>query len=206
MFTIIQSPPGLKITNNLIHDVGLTPTPVSGSPVHGMYIKAQDPYVAYNTVYNSFDGSGISIRSTAVVKNNKIWDTKGDALAFYLQKPAGSSRKSVIENNELFFTENRPEGANASPLLRLHWSQNPKDPIFYNTFEVHNNKLSICTDAYIGDPSLIQLYSFDNLTLVGNDLVDYRAKSKFFQYIGNPSIRYEEQNTNSFNKSECSHV
>ena len=46
--------PRLKITNNLIHDTGLTPTPVSGSPTHGMYIKAQDSYVANNTVYNSF--------------------------------------------------------------------------------------------------------------------------------------------------------
>ena len=196
--------PGLIVTNNLIHDTGLTPAPRSNSPTHGMYIKAQDAYVANNTVYNSFDGSGISIRSTAVVKNNKIWDTKGDALAFYQQKPPGSSKKSVIENNELFFTENRPQGSQNQPLLKLHWAEGFKHPLRYDTFEVRNNKLSICTEEDIGNPPLVGLYSFENLTFIDNDLVDHREKEKFFTYYSkNPSVRYEEQNTNSFNESEC---
>ncbi|MEL7407629.1 MAG: hypothetical protein AAFN00_11780, partial [Cyanobacteria bacterium J06558_2] len=62
-----------------------------------------------------------------------------------------------------------------------------------------NNKLSINTEE-IGNPALINLYSFDNLTLVGNDFIDKRARTRFFQYIGDPLIRYEERNTNSFNE------
>ena len=72
--------PGLKITGNLIHDTGKTPTPVKGSPTHGMYLKAQDVLVEGNTVYNVFDGAGISIRSTARVLNNRVWDTRFSAL------------------------------------------------------------------------------------------------------------------------------
>ncbi|MEL6441279.1 MAG: right-handed parallel beta-helix repeat-containing protein [Cyanobacteria bacterium J06621_8] len=192
--------PGLRITNNLIHDIGKTPSPRANSPVHGLYIKAQDAYIAGNTVYNSFDGEGISIRSTAVVIDNKIWDTKLAALAFYQDAPAGPSQKSVIKNNELFFTENRPKADHgAAALLRLHWTENYKNSIQYDTFKVRNNKLSINTEE-IGNPALINLYSFDNLTLVGNDFIDKRARTRFFQYIGDPLIRYEERNTNSFNE------
>ena len=73
-----------------------------------------------------FDGAGISIRSTAVVKNNKIWDTKVEALAFYQPVPPGSSMKSVIKNNELFFTENRPGGSGNQPLLKLYYAEEKK--------------------------------------------------------------------------------
>ena len=194
--------PGLKITNNLIHDIGKTPTSTSGSPTHGMYIKAKDPYIANNTVYNSWDGEGISIRSTAVVKNNKIWDTKKAALAFYQDKPAGSSMKSVIKNNELFFTKNRPGGHGNQSLLKLYWTEGYKNPIFYSTFEVRNNKLSICEDI-TDNPPLISTYKFDNLTFVNNDLVDHRKKTKFFS--SNYSVRDKDKNMNRFNESECSH-
>ena len=131
-----------------------------------MYIKAQDPYIAHNTVYNSFDGSGISIRSTAVVRNNKIWDTKGDALAFYQDKPAGISGKSVIKNNELFFTKNKPEGKYA-PLLRIYWDKK-KFPLFYDTFEVRNNKLTISEDVLdkTQPPLIFVNHEFKNLSLM----------------------------------------
>ena len=195
--------PGLKVTNNLIHDIGLTPTPKSNSPTHGMYIKAQDPYVANNTVYNSWDGEGISIRSTAVVKNNKIWDTKKAALAFYQDKPAGSSMKSVIENNELFFTKNRPGGQGNQSLLKLYWVKGYKFPIYYDTFEVRNNKLSICEDI-ADNPALISAYEFDSLTFVDNHLVDRRETTKFFS--SNYSVRKQDWNMNFFNKAECSHA
>lgn len=195
--------PELTITNNLIHDTGLTPTSISNSPTHGMYIKAQDPYVANNTVYNSWDGEGISIRSTAVVENNRIWDTKKAALAFYQQKPAGSSKKSTIANNELFFTKNRPAGHGNQSLLKLYWNEGEKNPLRYDTFEVRNNKLSICENL-VDNPPLISTYNFDNLTFVDNDLVDRRKKNKFFS--SNYLIRNKDLNLNFFNESECSYI
>ncbi|MEM8719354.1 MAG: right-handed parallel beta-helix repeat-containing protein [Cyanobacteria bacterium P01_G01_bin.39] len=191
--------PGLKIINNLIHDTGLTSSPASNSPTHGMYIKAQDPYIANNTIYNSFDGTGISIRSTAVVKNNKIWNTTGTALAFNQMKPAGSSRKSVIENNELFFNKERPKSGN-QPLLKFYWDKE-RFPIFYDNFEVRNNKLSICDDI-TGEPPLIFIGEFANVDFTDNNLVDHREKTKFFSY--NYSIRDEDKNLNFFNESSCS--
>ncbi len=162
-----------------------------------MYIKAQDAYIANNTVYNTFEGAGISIRSTAVVKNNKIWDTTGSALAVYQMKPAGPSGKTVIENNELFFTKNKPKGRH-SPLLRIQ-SDN-RFPLFYDTFEVRNNKLSIFEDTSDEkQPPLIYADNvFDNLTFSGNHLVDRRSRRRFFS--SNYTIRAEDKNLNFFNE------
>lgn len=194
--------PGLKIINNLIHDTGKTPKPLEGAPTHGMYIQAQDAYIANNQVYNSFDGTGITIRSTAIVKDNAIWDTRLAGLSFLQSRPPGPSMKSVIENNELFFTEDKPKGPGWEPLLFLNWSEKSSYPLRYDNFTVRNNKLSICTED-VGNIPLIKLYPFDDLTVVGNDLIDHRKKQRFFGYMKTPSIRYETQNNNSFNESTC---
>ena len=118
-------------------------------------------------------------------------------------KPAGSSMKSVIQNNELFFTKSRPGGAGNQSLMKFY--KKKEFPLFYDTFEVRNNKLSICEDI-IDNPSLISTNGFDNLnlTLIGNNFVDHREKTKFFS--SNYSIRNQDKNMNSFNESECSHI
>lgn len=190
--------PGLKITNNLIHDIGLGR---KGEGFHGMYVKAKDAFIAGNSVYNSFWGSGISLRSTAVVENNKIWDTRASALVFQQMKPAGPSKKSVAKNNELFFTKNRPQGGNGS-LLKIYWDKERR-PLFYDNFEIRNNKLSICEDIAGNPPQVFVHNAFaENLAFVGNHLVDRRGRTKFFS--ANYSIRDEDKNLNSFNKTSCS--
>ena len=201
--TVHDTPvPGLKVIDNLIHDTGKTPTPMLNAPTHGMYIKAQDAYIAGNTVYNSFDGTGISLRSTATVINNKVWDTKFSAVAFLQMKPAGSSMKSTFENNKLFYTDNKPEGI--SPLLGLHW-QGEEDtyPLRYDNFTIRNNELSICTEAASRSP-IVKLYPFDNLTITNNNFVDRRQNIRFFSYHADSPIRYEkDKSMNSFNKIDC---
>ena len=189
---------GLKITNNLIHDTGKTPTPVEDAPTHGMYIKAQDAYIANNTVYNVFDGQGISIRSTAVVVKNKIWDTRMAAVGFSQMKPPGSSMKSVFEDNELYFTDNKPPGPEWIPLLFINW--NKKYPLRYETMTVRNNKLAMCTEQLDSLP-IVKLYPLDNLTIVNNDLIDQRKNQRFFSYIETSSIEYHDMN--SLNNSGC---
>ncbi|WP_019503536.1 right-handed parallel beta-helix repeat-containing protein [Pleurocapsa sp. PCC 7319] len=190
--------PGLKITDNLIHDTGKTPTPVEAAPMHGMYVKAQDAYIANNTVYNVFDGQGISIRSTAVVVKNKVWDTRMAAVGFSQMKPPGSSMKSVFEDNELYFTDNKPPGPEWIPLLFINW--NKKYPLRYETITVRNNKLAMCTEQLDSLP-IVKLYPLDNLTIVNNDLIDQRKNQRFFSYIETSSIEYQDMN--SLNNSSC---
>lgn len=190
--------PGLRITNNLIHDTGKTPTPVEAAPTHGMYIKAQDAYIANNKIYNVYDGQGISIRSTATVINNVVWNTRMAAVGFSQMKPPGTSMKSVFEDNKLYFTDQKPQGPKWIPLLFINW--NKKYPLRYKSMIVRNNKLAICSKKLDNLP-LIKLYPLDNLSIVNNDLIDQRPKQKFFSYIETASIEY--QNTNSLNKSDC---
>ena len=184
--TIHDAPvPGLRIVDNLIHDTGKTPETVEGSPTHGMYIKAQDAWIEGNTVYNAFDGSGISVRSTATVVNNRVWDTKYETLVFYQMKPAGPSMRSVIRGNELFFTDRAPSGSNRW-LLKLGWNKSKGIPLRYDTFDVRNNTFSICTAA-AGTYAIALFYPFENLTVEGNDFVDRRDRPRYFADLGTPS-------------------
>lgn len=201
--TVHDTPvPRLKITNNLIHDTGKTPTPVRSSPTHGMYVKAQDAYIMGNTIYNIFDGQGISIRSTAVVLNNKVWDTRLAAIGFLQMKPPGNSMTSVVKNNELFFTKNKPPSLGAKSLLFLNWSKKSSYPLRYENFIVRNNKLAICT-SNVEDLPLIKLYPFANLTIDRNKLIDRRQNQHFFDYLGTIDIDYEKRGHNTFSSSGC---
>ncbi len=197
--TVHDAPvPGLRIVDNLIHDTGKTPETVEGSPTHGMYIKAQDAWIEGNTVYNAFDGSGISVRSTATVVNNRVWDTKYETLVFYQMKPAGPSMRSVIRGNELFFTDSRPSESWKSWLLKLYWNKS-KGPLRYDTFDVRDNTLSMCTTA-AGTSALTLLHPFENLTVEGNDFVDRRDRPRYFADLGTPS---EYVAGNTFNEVGC---
>ncbi len=194
--------PGLKITNNLIHDTGKK-QPAGASPTHGMYIKAQDAYIANNTVYNAFDGQGISVRSTAVVRGNRIWDTSLEALGLYQMKLAGPSKRSIVEDNELFFTNNKPQGPGWASVLAATWDgKSDKYPLRYDDLTIRNNKIGICSKN-LGNNPVIAIYPYDDLTVVGNDFIDTRKKTRFFRYYATPTIRYENQNTNRFNESSC---
>ncbi len=194
--------PNLRIINNLIHDVGKTPTPVKGSPTHGMYLKAQDVWVEGNTVYNVFDGSGISIRSTARVLNNRIWDTRFSALWLSQMKPAGPSMRSVVRGNELFFTDRVPLGAEWSSLLILYWGKNEGRPFRYDTFEISDNTFSICTTA-VGDFPHMRVYPFANLSVENNVFVDTRDNPRYFSNYADLDTPYEPGAGNSFNKVGC---
>ena len=202
--TVHDAPvPGLRIINNLIHDTGKTPSPVENSPTHGMYLKAQDVWVEGNTVYNSFDGMGISIRSTATVINNRIWDTRGPALFLEQMKPAGPSMRSVVRGNELFFTDDMPPNTLSwSSLLDLYWGESRGRLLRYDTFEVRDNTLSICTEA-ANDLPLMRFHPFKNLTVEDNDFVDARDTPRYLANRADldDSDKYSAGNT--FSEAGC---
>ena len=201
--TVHDTPvPNLRIINNLIHDVGKTPTPVKGSPTHGMYLKAQDVLVEGNTVYNVFDGAGISIRSTATVLNNRVWDTRFSALWLSQMKPAGPSMRSVIRGNELFFTNRVPLGSEWSSLLTLYWDKARGKPFRYGTFDISDNTFSICTTA-VGDFPHMRVYPFANLSVEDNVFVDTRDNPRYFSNYADLDTPYEPGAGNTFEEVGC---
>ncbi len=170
--------PGLIIRDNLIHDVGKYHDPDKKSPKHGMYIKAADPLVENNVVYNCFDGSGISIRSTGVYRSNRIWNTKSGNLVYWPQKVAGSSEKLIIENNVVYQDDNYPGPREDRPLFRL----GSTGPPMFHDFTIRFNTIVVFPDAgrnrRMAD---LATTHFDNVKAYGNLIVDLRDDNpKYF--------------------------
>lgn len=127
-----QNPvPGLKIINNTIHDTGyVADNSTDGgpkSPKHGMYIKAVNPLIEGNVVYNAYDGDCISIRSSAQVRRNSCWNGRNGVISYYPQKPAtGSDSDALIIENNLVFQTTQLRGGDS----RVLYCNNPvlEDP------------------------------------------------------------------------------
>ena len=180
--------PNLVIRRNLIHDVGLTPEPVANSPLHGMYIKAQDATVEDNIVYNSVDGSGLSMRTTSTVRRNKVWDTKGEAIAYYGQKPSGPSDTVRVEDNIAFQTSNRPSGYNAYP-LRFGWNTRKSPANKIGNYIITGNTFAVC-GTEVNTP-IVNVEAFDGMkfTLRDNLIINEGTgdRSRFFTFGGTQS-------------------
>ena len=166
--------PGLVIRDNLIHDVGKYPDPKGNSPKHGMYVKAADPLVTNNVVYNCLDGSGLSIRSTGVYRNNQVWNTKGECIEYWPQKDAGSSGRLIIENNLLYQDTSYPGVSDGHALLQL--GKNEQPPKFHD-FTVRFNTLVALPgteDQTRASLLILRASAYNDIKAYGNVVVDLR--------------------------------
>ena len=191
---------GLKVLNNRIVNVGLSPDLAGNSPKHGMYIKAMDPLIEGNYIEATHDGAGISIRSTGIVRNNFIMNTKISGIICSNMKPAGPSGKIIIENNVVVQKwEGTPTWA--SP-LSAYFTEDPY-PVRYHTAIVRFNTV-------VGYPDInpnLRLMRIDDFGLRTNDqaygnlIVDLRKTPKFWrneEEVEYRSNNYTRTNLNDF--------
>ncbi len=168
--------PGLIIRDNLIHDVGKYPDPAGNSPKHGMYVKATDPLVENNMVYNCFDGSGLSIRSTGLYRNNMVWNTKGAGIVYWPQKDPGESGRLIIENNVVYQDGNYNGPENNRSALWLGVGE--VDSSRFDNFTVRFNTVAMLAGAEsrINTASVMNLSAnfYRNVKAYGNAVVDLR--------------------------------
>lgn len=89
---------GLIIRNNVVKDTGL-----SGfrGLHHGIYVQAQDFYIAGNMIINAADGNGISVRSSGVVENNIIKGAGKSGIAYYADHMSGVTKTLIVRGNEI---------------------------------------------------------------------------------------------------------
>ncbi|MEO1049336.1 MAG: right-handed parallel beta-helix repeat-containing protein [Bacteroidota bacterium] len=176
--------PNCIIRNNIIYNTGLRPDLVGNSPTHGMYVKAQDVLVENNTVYNCYDGSCLSIRSTGIIRGNKCWNAKGSVFAYWPQKPGGDSELLLIENNVFFTTEILREGFSRPFAINKSYKH---DLVPFDNFIVRFNTIYIA-------PNIAQKHNrvaaeidvrFPNIHVYGNVIVDERAR---FNPIGRENV------------------
>jgi parallel beta-helix repeat protein len=87
---------GLKVLNNRIDTTGLSK---AGGYDHGIYVQTSDFLIEGNTVLNSVDGNGISVRSSGIVRSNVVDGAGKSGIAYYSDHMRGPSDKLVIDNN-----------------------------------------------------------------------------------------------------------
>ncbi|MBN1674892.1 MAG: right-handed parallel beta-helix repeat-containing protein [Kiritimatiellae bacterium] len=178
---------GLKILNNRIHDTGLSPDESGRSPKHGMYVKAMDALIEGNTVYNCFDGQGISVRNTGIVRRNTIYNCKTGPLNYWAQKPAGPSGQLIIENNVIYQTKNVSSGPKLHKDVRL-LAVNPwrkESGLKFDDFTVRFNTVVMFGEVQTiaTKPVLFVGGNFKNVKVYGNLLIDLRTVADTPKYI-----------------------
>lgn len=91
----------LKILNNVIENTGLEDTEGSAHPI---YVQSQDFLIEGNVIAGSRGGNGISVRSSGVVRCNKVSGTSYDgkpAIRYYSDHQTGISNTLLIEKNDV---------------------------------------------------------------------------------------------------------
>jgi parallel beta-helix repeat protein len=82
----------LVIKNNTLYDNGTTELD------HGIDIFSTDSLVENNIVHGS-SGNGISLRSSGIVRGNRVWDTQKSCIGYASGHAPGASNAMYIENN-----------------------------------------------------------------------------------------------------------
>ncbi len=93
--------PGLRIVGNTIENTGLDLT----HGLHGIYVQSKDFLIEGNRVLDTNAGNGISVRSSGVVRENRVIDVVreesdgGYGIAYYSDHAAGPSGTLEIVGN-----------------------------------------------------------------------------------------------------------
>jgi len=87
---------GLQILGNTVFNTGIG----GGEGLyHGLYIQTQDFLIEGNRVGNSFDGNGISVRSSGIIRNNYVSDSSKGGITYFADHMRGPSDHLLIEGN-----------------------------------------------------------------------------------------------------------
>jgi len=188
---------GGRITNNLIHDIGLGTSQLPFAR-HGMYLKARDVLVEGNTIYNCFYGQGISLRNAGIIRNNKVWNCyAGLCIAYWAQTNVeGSSKTVVIEGNQCrqdykidfrmrhisFLNKNH----NAElPMISVAYNQGTLND-YIEKFIIRNNTC-IANQDYLTNTPLIggigALKPYQSVKVENNNFYDNRNVKKYYDNI-----------------------
>jgi hypothetical protein len=123
-----------RVVNNRIENVGLEPEARPGL-LHGIYIQAQDFLIEGNTVLNSRDGNGISVRSSGVVRGNTCDGAAKSGISYLADHLRGPSDLLLIEQN-VIRNVGRDSGRCGIDLLKI-----PDGKLVVHTFIIRQNQI-----------------------------------------------------------------
>ena len=184
---------GVTIRNNVIHDIGLGLTKL-GFARHGIYLSTRDAVVEGNTIYNCFYGEGISIRNSAIVRNNRVWNCARSCISYWAQGSTENGTQTLlVEGNECrqdFMMDfpmrhiSTPEKIHVLPIAVMSWQYSDSPFTKMESITFRNNKLRMGKD-FLGSQPIMggsgnPEKSTQKITLSDNTLTDDRAKPVFF--------------------------
>lgn len=129
-----------RVLGNRIENVGLEPEAQPGL-LHGIYVQAQDFLIEGNTVLNSTDGNGISVRSSGVVRGNTCDGTAKSGISYYGDHMRGPSDVLLIEQN-VVRNVGRDSGRCGIDLLNI-----PNRKLVVHTFTIRANQIDPGPDS-----------------------------------------------------------
>lgn len=166
----------LRILNNIIHD---TATP-GDDKHHGIYVQSQDSLIEGNTVYNCNGGNGISIRSSGIVRKNKLWNIDGTPIKYYGDHMKGPSDLLLIENNIAYDS--------GESVIRI--GDIVSSSLAVSNFVVRfNTAISFDSSVYTFENNLPQY----NVSVYGNILINTKSSSR----IVTGALDYDSRNYKS---------
>lgn len=180
----------LKIINNFINNTGLAH---KRKLSHGIYIQTQDYLIEGNTIMNSRDGDGISVRSSGIVRGNVVGLAAGSPIDYFADHLRGPSNTLLIENNIVygngFHKRNNNFIGNKTPATIDILRYKNRSLVVENIIVRFNTVISFRGDRY----ALRAHKSYRNMNLqaYGNLLVNTRSKSSIL--IG-PRSAYNQSN------------
>ena len=172
----------VTISNNTIHNSGLG-SPYSGL-THHIYVQAPDALIEGNVLSGTRDGNGISIRSSGIVRNNRISGHSlgggKSAIRYYSDHRRGPLNRLLIENN---MVDNRDGPSELITIFEPagHYDGESDHVVehiiirFNTSISTHSAKPSVRIDGgYAADPYVIEIYgnllvnTVDNLFIYSN--------------------------------------
>jgi len=145
----------LVIKNNTLSDIGTTEFD------HGIYVFSTDSLIENNTISGT-TGNGISIRSSGIVRGNKVSNTYESCIKYYNNHAAGASNQLTVENNLCHLLA---DGSGDPGISLSRDSQTPESWLVQN-YTVRFNTVVLGTAKRYGfmvpkpefDPKHIELY------------------------------------------------
>lgn len=138
---------GLVVRGNLVERTGLE---ADSGLTHGLYIQSRDALIEGNTVRQSNDGNGISVRSTSHVRHNVVQGWAKSAIRYYSDHDRGQG-PILIEGNMI-------HGAGSGAAIELRFApEAPERFVARRAIVRFNTVASTSQNAAIGvDPQVRQ--------------------------------------------------
>lgn len=171
----------LVIKNNTLHDIGTTEYD------HGLYIFSTDSLIENNVVAGT-TGNGISLRSSAIVRGNKVSDTQGSCIKYYSNHAAGASNALYIENNVCHLVD---EG-DGDPGISLRRAIEASEDWLVEDYYIRFNTVVLRTADRYGIEVESAAFDARRVELYGNLVINTEDEAKTInpQYVDYLSSNY----------------